>query len=74
VKAAPSLVLSDRIEIVRKQLKETVTVEDALSFCRGNIIALLGYRKLVKKEFSDVAALEPAYLKDFIVRSAASVL
>ena len=68
-----SLVLTDSVEVARQHLKENVVVEDALLCCRGNIVALLGYRKAVKKEFADAAALEPMYLKDFIVRTAASV-
>jgi tRNA threonylcarbamoyladenosine biosynthesis protein TsaB len=67
-----SLVLTDSVEVVRQHLKQNAVVEDALLCCRGNIVASLGYRKAVKKEFADVAALEPMYLKDFIVRTALS--
>ncbi|MCX6144343.1 MAG: tRNA (adenosine(37)-N6)-threonylcarbamoyltransferase complex dimerization subunit type 1 TsaB [Ignavibacteriales bacterium] len=68
-----TLVLTDSVEVVRQQLKENVVVEDALLCCRGDIVALLGYRKAVKKEFADVAGLEPMYLKDFVVRTAVPV-
>jgi tRNA threonylcarbamoyladenosine biosynthesis protein TsaB len=72
-KAASSLVLTDSEDILRQHLGENVVIEDALPCCRGDIVALLGHRKAVRKEFADVAALEPLYLKDFIVRSAVSV-
>jgi tRNA threonylcarbamoyladenosine biosynthesis protein TsaB len=68
-----TLVLTDSLEVVRQQLKENVVVEDALLCCRGDIVALLGYRKAVKKEFADVAGLEPMYLKDFVIRTAVPV-
>jgi tRNA threonylcarbamoyladenosine biosynthesis protein TsaB len=68
-----TLVLTDSVAVVRQQLKENVVVEDALPCCRGDIVALLGYRKAVKKEFADVAGLEPMYLKDFVARTAVPV-
>jgi tRNA threonylcarbamoyladenosine biosynthesis protein TsaB len=68
-----TLVLTDSVEVVRQQLKENLEVEDALLCCRGDIVALLGFRKAVKKEFADVAGLEPMYLKDFVVRTTVSV-
>jgi tRNA threonylcarbamoyladenosine biosynthesis protein TsaB len=68
-----SLIVTDRVEVVKQHMKEKLIVEDALLCCRGQIVALLGYRKAVKKEFADVAALEPKYLKDFIVRTGVPV-
>ena len=68
-----ALVLTDSVEVVRKHLKENLVVEDALLCCRGDIVALLGFRKAVKQEFADVAGLEPMYLKDFVVRTTVPV-
>jgi tRNA threonylcarbamoyladenosine biosynthesis protein TsaB len=68
-----TLVLTDSVEVVRKHLKENLVVEDALLCCRGDIVALLGFRKAVKREFADVAGLEPMYLKDFVVRTTVPV-
>jgi tRNA threonylcarbamoyladenosine biosynthesis protein TsaB len=68
-----TLMLTDSVDVVRQHLKENLVVEDALQCCRGDIVALLGYRKSVKKEFADVADLEPMYLKDFVVRTAVLV-
>jgi tRNA threonylcarbamoyladenosine biosynthesis protein TsaB len=68
-----SLILTDSVDTVKSSLKMNIVVEDALLFCRGSIVGLLGHRKAVKKEFADVASLEPMYLRDFIVRTAVSV-
>jgi tRNA threonylcarbamoyladenosine biosynthesis protein TsaB len=68
-----SLILTDSVAVVRQHVGENVVVEDALLCCRGNVVARLGYRKATKQEFADVAALEPMYLKDFVVRTALSV-
>jgi tRNA threonylcarbamoyladenosine biosynthesis protein TsaB len=73
VDGAPTIILTDSCDVVRRHLKTDVVVEDVHPFCKGNVVAQLGYRKLIKNEFSDVAALEPMYLKDFIIRSAALV-
>jgi tRNA threonylcarbamoyladenosine biosynthesis protein TsaB len=70
---SPSLILTDSVDVVRQHLKDSVLVEDALQCCRGDIVALLGQRKFTDREFADVAALEPMYLKDFVVRAAPSV-
>lgn len=72
-KTSTSVVLTDSVEVVRQHLKGNAVIEDALLCCRGNIVALLGYRKAMKKEFADIAALEPMYLKDFMVRIPLSV-
>ena len=72
-KMSTSLVLTDSVEVVKRHAIHNVVVEDALPCCRGDIVALLGCRKFMDKEFADVASLEPMYLKDFIVRTAPSV-
>lgn len=72
-KEASSLLLTDRVADVSRFSDAAVTVEDVHPYCQGAVVAALGYRKVLEKEFSDVPALEPMYLKDFIVRSAASV-
>lgn len=70
---ASTLVLTDNVEVVRPYLKESILLDDALLCCRGNIVALLGSQKAANNEFADAAALEPTYLKDFVVRTAVSV-
>jgi tRNA threonylcarbamoyladenosine biosynthesis protein TsaB len=67
-----TLVLTDSVEVVKRHLKNTTEIEDALVSCRGDIVALLGHRKALRNEFADAAALEPMYLKDFVIRTAHS--
>jgi tRNA threonylcarbamoyladenosine biosynthesis protein TsaB len=68
-----SLVLTDKVEVVKQVLTSASVIDDALQYCRGDVVASLGYRKAQRGEFADVAALEPMYLKDFVVRTAVSV-
>ena len=69
----PSLVLTDKVDEIRRSLDAHVAVEDVHPCCRGEIVASVGHAKALKQEFSDASALEPMYLKDFVVRTAASV-
>jgi tRNA A37 threonylcarbamoyladenosine modification protein TsaB len=69
----PSLVLTDNVDDIRRSIDVRVVVEDVRSCCRGDVVASLGHAKVLKQEFSDASALEPMYLKDFVVRTAASV-
>lgn len=41
---------------------------DSLSLLNGVTIARLGYDKIIKKQFADVATVEPYYLKEFKVK------
>lgn len=68
-----SLVLTDRVPDVRRLFGETTQVIDVHASCRGAVVAAIGYRKATANEFADVAALEPTYLKDFVIRTVASV-
>ena len=72
-KTTSSLILTDSVAVVRQHVGKNVLVEDALLCCHGNVVARLGYQRAVKKEFADITALEPLYLKDFVVRTALSV-
>ena len=69
----PSLVLTDKVDEIRQSIAARAVIEDVHSCCRGDIVASLGYVKVLKQEFSDASALEPMYLKDFIVRTVAPV-
>jgi tRNA threonylcarbamoyladenosine biosynthesis protein TsaB len=69
----PSLVLTDSVDEIRRSIDAHVAIEDVRSCCRGDVVASLGSAKVLKQEFSDASALEPMYLKDFVVRTAASV-
>jgi len=67
---AAGLLITDKVELLKSGSGDTQLVEDVHQFCRASIVARLGYRKAVRKEFADVASVEPFYLKDFVVRMA----
>jgi tRNA threonylcarbamoyladenosine biosynthesis protein TsaB len=64
------LVLTDNGAKVQPHLPAGVTVVDALLCCRGDTVAQVARRRALRKEFADSAALEPVYLKDFVIRTA----
>ena len=71
IKASPSpLVLTDRVAELRQMIGDSAAVEDVHPYCRGGVVASMGLEKILRKEFSEVATLEPLYLKDFFVRTA----
>ena len=70
----PSLILTDRPALIAEALDIAATIEDVHVYCRGDVVASLGSVKALRREFDDAASLEPMYLKNFVVRSAPSVL
>ncbi|HCA81352.1 MAG TPA: tRNA (adenosine(37)-N6)-threonylcarbamoyltransferase complex dimerization subunit type 1 TsaB [Bacteroidetes bacterium] len=64
-----TLVLTDKVSELRKIVGEAVQVEDVHPYCRGSVVAALGAKKAAAGEFAGAAALEPLYLKDFLVRT-----
>jgi len=64
-----TLVLTDKVSELRRIVGGEVQVEDVHPYCRGSVVAALGAKKAAAGEFADVAALEPQYLKDFLVRT-----
>jgi tRNA threonylcarbamoyladenosine biosynthesis protein TsaB len=72
-RAASSLVLTDKVSAVRLLVGEAATVDELFPYCRGAVVASLAAGKASRGEFSDAASLEPMYLKNFVVRTAASI-
>ena len=68
-----ALILTDKVEEMRGALDIGVTIEDVHACCRGDVVASVAYARVLNKEFSDAAVLEPMYLKDFVVRPIVSV-
>jgi tRNA threonylcarbamoyladenosine biosynthesis protein TsaB len=64
------LIVTDRVELLMRECTGVRLVEDVHQFCRASVVARLGRRKAMGKEFADVASVEPFYLKDFVVRTA----
>jgi tRNA threonylcarbamoyladenosine biosynthesis protein TsaB len=68
---ASFMVITDRVAPTTQLIGGAFTIEDVHAYCRGGVVASLAREKVLKKEFSDVAELEPVYLKDFVIRTAA---
>lgn len=68
-----ALILTDKVDELRRALDIGATIEDVHACCRGDVVASVAYPMVVRHEFADASALEPMYLKDFVVRTVASV-
>ncbi len=68
-----ALILTDKVDVLRRALDIGATIEDVHACCRGDVVAAVAHSRVLKREFSDAAALEPMYLKDFVVRTVAPV-
>jgi tRNA threonylcarbamoyladenosine biosynthesis protein TsaB len=66
------VVVSDRGTEVAQHANGKKTVHEFMKFCRGDVIALLGQERCERKEFADLATVEPVYLKDFVVKNTLS--
>jgi len=64
------MVLTDKVIELKKLVGDSASVEDIHPCCRGDVVASMAREKARRKEFAEVAALEPMYLKDFFVRAA----
>jgi tRNA A37 threonylcarbamoyladenosine modification protein TsaB len=64
-----TLFVTDKVDWVRNKVGGAAIVEDVHRCCGGSVVARLGYGKTLRKEFADVASVEPVYLKDFVVRT-----
>ncbi|MGH2567269.1 MAG: tRNA (adenosine(37)-N6)-threonylcarbamoyltransferase complex dimerization subunit type 1 TsaB [Bacteroidota bacterium] len=63
-----TFLVTDRQEVLRTQLGDSVHFGSIQEYCRASSVARLGLKKFLAGEFADVAAAEPMYLKDFVVR------
>jgi tRNA threonylcarbamoyladenosine biosynthesis protein TsaB len=68
-----ALILTDRVDAMRSALDIGPTIEDVHACCRGDVVASVAHARVLNKEFSDAAVLEPMYLKDFVVRTVAPI-
>ena len=67
------LIVTDRPAQLRGVVSSDASIVEAKEYCRGSVVAMLGARKHKAKDASDVASIEPVYLKDFIVRTGSAV-
>ncbi|MCX6135032.1 MAG: tRNA (adenosine(37)-N6)-threonylcarbamoyltransferase complex dimerization subunit type 1 TsaB [Ignavibacteriales bacterium] len=68
-----ALILTDKVDQLSRALDIGATIEDVHTYCRGDVVASLGYAGAMRQEFADAPSLEPMYLKDFVIRSAQPV-
>lgn len=62
------VVLSDRCETLRGVLPQTVMCQDLTRYCKAGMVASMGVAKAQQKEYADIPAVEPHYLKDFVAK------
>ena len=64
-----TMIVTDRIDEVKKISDKSGVIENILSYCRGDIIARIAIEKLRGGMKSAPENLEPMYLKDFVIRT-----
>ena len=64
----PELIITDRDDILRPLAGAGADIRPVYDFCRGDVVATLGAERFQAGFVADLAACEPAYLKDFVVK------
>lgn len=64
-----TMIVTDRIDEVKKILNTCGVIENILSYCRGDVIARIAIEKLKDGVKNAPENLEPMYLKDFVIRT-----
>lgn len=62
------LIITDREDVLRPMAGAGADIRPVDDFCRGNVVATLGGERFRAGFVADLAACEPAYLKDFVVK------
>jgi len=62
------LIITDREDVLRPMAGSGADIRPVHDFCRGDIVAALGAERFRAGFVADLAACEPAYLKDFVVK------
>jgi len=64
-----TMIVTDRIDEVKKISDKSGVIENILSYCRGDVIAHIAVEKLKDGVKNVLENLEPMYLKDFVIRT-----
>jgi tRNA threonylcarbamoyladenosine biosynthesis protein TsaB len=64
-----TMIITDRIDEVKKISDKSGVIENILSYCRGDVIARIAIEKLKNGVKNVPENLEPMYLKDFVIRA-----
>ena len=63
------MIVTDRMDEVRKTSDKSGVIENILSYCRGDVIARIAIERLKNGVKNAPENLEPMYLKDFVIRT-----
>jgi tRNA threonylcarbamoyladenosine biosynthesis protein TsaB len=66
---AEDVVITDREEVIREHVPSVERIVDVLRICNALPVAKIGLRMLEEGRSANLAAAEPAYLKDFVIRT-----
>jgi len=64
-----TMIITDRIDEVKKFADKSGVIDNILSYCRGDVIARIAIEKLKAGMKNAPENLEPMYLKDFVIRT-----
>jgi tRNA threonylcarbamoyladenosine biosynthesis protein TsaB len=64
-----TMIVTDRIDEVKKLSDTYRVIENILSYCRGDVIARIAIKKMKNGMKNAPENLEPMYLKDFVIRT-----
>jgi len=64
-----TVIAADCTDKIKTALDDSVTLNEMLPFCRGDVIANIAIERLISGEKNIWEDLEPMYLKDFVVRT-----
>lgn len=64
-----TMIITDRIDEVKKFADKSGVIDNILSYCRGDVIARIAIEKLKAGMKNSPENLEPMYLKDFVIRT-----
>jgi len=64
-----TIIITDRIDEMKKISDICGVIENILSYCRGDVIARIALEKLKNGVKNAPDTIEPMYLKDFIIRT-----
>ena len=61
-------IVSDRPERISDMIQNGNRLLALAGYCHASTVAEVGLKKLLARDWADVANTEPMYLKDFVVR------
>lgn len=69
-RSGSAMLVTDRADFLARLAHADVRIVSMTDYCHATTVATLGMKKIIAREFADIASIEPMYLKDFVVRTA----